>query len=395
MKPLIVLYEPQCVGYSHANFNAALLQTTLSAYPEATVVFKGEAGHLQWVRAAFQQHLGELPKRVQWVETKIPPVNILGPGTVAKHRAAYAELLRQAQSSQAALLLLCSLSCVGLHVLKQQMHRHPVSVPVVGVFHGVLSAITGTRSKNPMNWWFTLRRALALPHPPGLRYIALGQSIHQSLQHLLPGAIAHFSVLDIPTLWKPLPNERAEQEPISFGYFGVGRRGLKGFELFVRLASDMGGLVEQGRCRFVLVGFLRDDASSADPGLGRIVGLSHSPLTPEEYTRRAAAVTYAIWAGQSEQYALRASASFVDTLCMGKPGVYLRAPYVESYCNQMSDIGFLCDDYEQMLRVAVEVTSSFPEDRYAQQCANVIEGSKVFHPEALAPRLRAITDQCR
>lgn len=395
MKPSIVLYEPQCTGYSHANFNAALLQTTLLAYPETQLAFWGEREHLNWVRAAFEQHIGSAPSRVEWVNTHIPPKEVLGLGKVAQHRRAYEELLQAVAAPEVELLVLCSLSSVGLHVIKRLLHKQPLCKPIVGVLHGALSALAGTRSKNPANWWFTPRRALGLPHPPGLRYIALGPSIFRSLERLLPDQSTQFSTLDIPTLWSALPNERTDETPVRFGYFGVGRIGLKGFELFCRLAMDLGDAVKRGRCEFVLVGFLLGDASHNIPGIGNVTGLSRSPLPPEEYTRRAASTTYAVWAGQSEQYALRASASFVDTLCMGRPGIYLRAPYVESYYEQMGDIGFLCDDYEQMRQAAVAIAEQFSEDRYQQQCSNVLEGSRVFQPQVLAPRLRAVVARCR
>jgi len=395
MEPSIVLYEPQCTGYSHANFNAALLRTALLAYPEATVAFSGEPEHVRWVRDALEQHLGTVPDRVVWVGTQIPTRQVLRPGGLAQHRRACSELLRQVARFRAELLVLCSLSSLGLHALKRALSKAPPSVPVLGVFHGALSALSGTRSRNPVDWWFTPRRALDLAHPPGLRYIALGASILRSLESLVPQHSRRFSALDVPTLWEALPNQRSASDPVRFAYFGVGRTGLKGFELFCRLAADLEHAVRQGRCEFVLVGFVRGATSTAIDGLRTIRGISSSPLPPDEYRRRAASATYAIWPGQADQYVLRASASFVDTLCMGRPGICLRAPFIEDYCFRMGDIGFLCDGYEQMLQTATSVVNEFPHDRYRQQCANVLSGGRVFHPDALAPSLRAIVDVCR
>lgn len=395
MEPSIILYEPQCTGYSHASFNAALLQTVLVAYPGATVTFRAETEHLRWVRDALEQHLGPTPDRLVWDGTSVPPKRVTGPVGLIEHRRAAAATVQQAARPGVELLLLCSLSSVGLWALKGALHGRPTPAPIVGVFHGALSGLLGTRSRNPVNWWLTPRRALGRPHPPGLRYVALGGSILRSLERLVPEHSGHFSALDIPTLWEALPNRRRPGDPVRFAYFGVGRTGLKGFELFCRLAADMGDAVTAGRCEFVLVGFLRDKAAHGIPGLSNIGGVGTSPLSPDEYKRRAASTTYAIWPGQSAEYVLRASASFVDTLCMGRPGLYLRAPFVEGYCTQMGDIGFLCDDYDQMLQTVRSVVDDFAEDRYRRQCASVIEGAKAFRPDTLAAGLKAIVDGCK
>ena len=80
---------------------------------------------------------------------------------------------------------------------------------------------------------------------------------------------------------------------------------------------------------------------------------------------------------------------------MGRPGLYLRAPYVESYCAQMGDIGFLCDDYEQMRDAAVSIATEFPAERYLRQRATVLEAARAFSPETLGPRLREIAEEAR
>lgn len=400
MPPCIVLYEPHHTGFSHSSFNAALLQTALCAYPEASVAFRGEGEHLGWVRAALEQHLGGAPARVNWVPTPVLPKNartqdVLGPGKLAGYRRVYAEVMGDAQFAGAEVLLLCSASSLGLCVLKGLLRGRPAPVPVVGVFHEVLNRAARALSRNPVNWWFTLRRALGLPHPAGLRYVVLGPSIHAALSEALPWASRHFSSLDIPTLWTPLPEAHTDGAPVRFGYLGAGWMKHRGFGLFCQLAADLGDLVDTGRCEFVLAGFVTQEPDMSAPGMRNITGLTQTPLSADEYRRRASSITYTVWPGQSEQYALRASASFADALCMGKPGLYLRAPYVESYCAQMGDIGFLCDGYEQMRDAAVSIATEFPTERYRQQRARVLRAARAFSPETLAPRLREIAEAAR
>jgi hypothetical protein len=68
----ILICEPQCVGFQHSTFNAALLQTVLLAFPDQACVFVGQAEHLVWLRRALVYHLGAESKRLTWHELPSP-----------------------------------------------------------------------------------------------------------------------------------------------------------------------------------------------------------------------------------------------------------------------------------------------------------------------------------
>ena len=57
---------------------------------------------------------------------------------------------------------------------------------------------------------------------------------------------------------------------------------------------------------------------------------------------------------------------------------------------RMGDIGYLCDSYEEMRNIVLSILREFPLARYQQQCENIRRGRRIFEPQALAPRLRAI-----
>ena len=63
----IILCEPQCLGFEHASFNAALLQTVLAAFPAAKVVFMAEKAHLACVREKLAEATGSLDRVAAWL----------------------------------------------------------------------------------------------------------------------------------------------------------------------------------------------------------------------------------------------------------------------------------------------------------------------------------------
>ena len=57
----IVVCEPQCFDFEHAEFNAALLAAVTLAFPDARVLFVAEPAHLEWVRSALAANVEPMP----------------------------------------------------------------------------------------------------------------------------------------------------------------------------------------------------------------------------------------------------------------------------------------------------------------------------------------------
>ena len=74
---------------------------------------------------------------------------------------------------------------------------------------------------------------------------------------------------------------------------------------------------------------------------------------------------------------------FVDALSFGKPGIYLRNPFVEHYFERMGDIGYLCDSLDQVQETVESILLRFPLERYRAQRRAVGKGRRLFAPETL------------
>ena len=72
MKGQIVLVEPQCRGFAHAMFNAAIIECFITSYPDADIIFMAEPVHLQVVQEAFASYSIHQKKAPHWVKMEIP-----------------------------------------------------------------------------------------------------------------------------------------------------------------------------------------------------------------------------------------------------------------------------------------------------------------------------------
>lgn len=390
----IILCEPQCWGFEHSSFNAALLQTVSLAYPSAHITFLGEGTHVELVRAAHGHNFPPHSKTLEWQVIVIPPRRAGMWWRLRQESKLYEQVLRLSRRKGTPFILLTSVTNTAILALKSLLDHHEHPGPILAIPHSILATLESRQLKLPWNWPLRLGRVMRWHQPTQLRYIALGKSIHDHLKKTHPELAVHFRPLDPPYPWQKGPDlgsvdPEHSHRNICFGFIGVASRG-KGYRVFARLASEIGK--DNPLPDFLLAGFLAEPLAH----LGyapRVRGLSTEPLSLNEFHRRAADLTYAVFSGDPRIYRLTASASFLDALSFVKPGIYLRNPYVEHYFERMGDIGYLCDSYEEMRDIILSILKDFPAARYRRQQENIVKGRRIFEPETLAPRLREIVEE--
>ncbi|NLB96005.1 MAG: glycosyltransferase family 4 protein [Armatimonadetes bacterium] len=387
MSQHILVWEPQCSGFEYAPVNAALLEAVALAFPEARITFRAEEEHSRWVRDALPQGAAALGTRVRWRPVAIPPRSVEGWRRVRHEFPWVRSFLAECRSAGYDACILGSVARMGLFALKQEMRRAPTP-PILAVLHSELNVLAHL-PRHPLRRLLCLDTILALPHPPRLHYIALGESILEGIRELRPRQARRFHALDLPYLLPEPPEEmpRPDGEPVRFGFFGSAG---KGFEPFCRLAAEV--TARSSGSEWWLVGFAPSQCERDLAG-DRIRGVSPDPLPLAEYARRATSITYSVMVLPPHAYRLRASASFIDTLAYGKPVICLRNPYVASYFARLGDLGYLCDSLDEMRDLILRILSDFPRERYQQQCANARAASKTFSPPCLAPQLRQIIER--
>lgn len=390
---VIVVCEPQCWDFEHSRLNASLVETVLLAFPGARILFLSEASHASRVRALLATRSSGMLSRIEWRAAAIPPRHAPGRRRARAEWLLIGQALSAAAGSSAHFLLFTSATETGLALLKLRLLARPAPFPVLAILHGLLAAIVPGVRRKPLAPLRGMRLVFRLPQPRALRYVALGESILESLKEIHPRAARHTVAFELPFTWTvhTLPDPPAVP-PVVFGYFGVsGGRG-KGFDGFVRLARALGE--EFPAARFMMVGHLSTDADRARYA-GAPGDFPPRPLSPEEYAARAREVTYAVSLTDPSVYRVGASTSFLDALASVRPGIYLRNAYLDFCFRRMGDIGYLCESPEEVLARMRDVLREFPAVRYAAQCRTIFTARRMFEPEAISGALPGIVDGIR
>lgn len=385
----ILLWEPQCWGVEHARANAAVLATFLAAFPDSAIAFMGEKTHLDWIRQTLDFYWSSGVDRIEWIPVSIPKRSSSGWRRIPGEFSCALKVLIKAKKHEPGVFVACSLTGPGLFSLKCLIQLIQFHFPILAIPHSVLATLKQACPRKPWSQIIHFPRALKMLKNSRIRYIALGEPILQTLQKEFPRLAVHFSSMDLPNFMPPYGADENKVNPslrMHFGFLGIASR-ERGFDEFVRLAERV--YEEYVDVRFSLVGCVKETEVHFWRD-AKVEGLRSDPLSQKEYYAKGTALTYLIWTAVPAHYQLVASASFLDALALGKPGIYLRNPYVEFYFKEMGDIGFLCDSLQEMEKKVLEISSNFPAERYKEQCAAIERGRQRFSPEHLASRIREI-----
>ena len=383
---MTVLYEPVCTGQEHAPVNAALLATAQAAYPHEQTIFMAEAAHITAVR----EHLVPAsPGSVEWIPTEIAPRRCRDWRTrFPIEWRVCGTALEAARRTACRRMIACGTTEIGLVALKLRLQLQPRSPRTALVFHTALSAFVGGRRG---------RALLSYGNPRSLRFLVLGDHIRSGLLRLLPKLDARVRCLPHPYLFRDGPAPRSDFADLTFGFLGLGSK-AKGFPIFGRLAEDVVRSQHEpaGKVRFELVGRVAEEcAEYVTPGHRTYVSGTFDAREqwPRAlYDERAGGITYAVFPYDRSEYQFIASGAILDAFAHGIPLIALRAEIFANYFRCMGDIGYLCEDYAELLYTVRSLIADFPVERYELQRKAILDGRALFEPKTLGHVLRQALD---
>jgi hypothetical protein len=382
------MIEPQCRGFSHAAFNAALLDCFIAAYPSANITFLAEPDHLQLVQTAFRKYALHKDYLPDWTITDIPKRSRLSrlPWIYSYMRRLLVQMLMQKPD----FIIFSSISSEELYCLKKILGNSWFSSPVYILMHGNLNTVHDSFPGKPWKTIVSMRKVLQMPDPNALQYLVLGESILQSIREIPFLNPRPFKSMDIPHFWinKNDLSHQPNPQKLHFGFLGIAAKGLKEFSsIALRFKS------EYPESKWSVVGYCnpRTLKKYTPPSF---IHIHTKPLPLDEYVDKAAKLDYIIWTSHCpEYYKLTASATFFDALSLIKPGIYLSNRYIDYYFKKLGDVGYLCKDHQDMLQNTQSLLSGFRQDRYETQLNTIHKQRSLFNLDMVSSQLREITNR--
>lgn len=381
---MIVLCEPQCVGFEHREVNSALIAVISEAFPEEELLFLAEERHLEQVRDQLEQHSIAINFRA----ISVPERSLSSFRRHSGDSALVENVFVICEELGAEKTVFCSITSPVLIAIKRVLPGYP-RIRCLAVPHGLLRDISRPPVR-PAEIPFWFRFWFSHFNNVRLQFLVYGQSILDDLVSVLPHMRGYVNALDHPYFYQ-LAGDAAHSfgDLVKFGFFGVVHRG-KGADTMYRLAEDIGRAGLGDRSEFTLIGYLNDKRLEHLLNSRLNIPSAYKPLDRGRFSTYAKEIDYSVFLYRPSSYRLTASGAFFDALSYIKPIIALKNPFFEHYFNRFGDIGYLCSSYSEVRDCVAEVVRSKPEDRYQGQCRNILAAREEMGIPRLADRFRAL-----
>jgi hypothetical protein len=204
-----------------------------------------------------------------------------------------------------------------------------------------------------------------------VRYIVLGENIFKNIKKIKTNNLPEdsFIIIDHPYFYpeyKAIHSNLMDKSQAlcvgTIGHTAVAKNSHKIFEL----AELMAGSIAENKITFKIIGNI---SKCMSPYINKHVKIqSKKSFMPRTlYEEEIESLTYIVFFYSDSQYQFIASGVFFDAIAFEKPIVALRNSFFEYYFGKYNDIGFLCENLDEM-RTVLE---NFNPDKYQNQIKNI------------------------
>lgn len=394
---MIILFEPQCRGFAHEQFNAGFLYGYLLAYPGETIVFFGEKKHIKCIQAIFKS--AHLPlDRVEFVEMDIPEANRLGRiSVIPQYYRIFKQILLYALGNNCRRIALLSVYSynlipfkllirnaytdifqfhIVLHGTLEFVKRRNVGIPFANLLIKLLDRtrdLLGLPDKEfsptPTNRFLyekLFKTSLRLFGNRNITYYVFREDTLAGVKKYLPGVHYRFKSIDLPYIFKDMTEKRGSPPSGKKVFAVLGQGNIAAIRKLIRKLGREGGLAAD-RCEFRIFGSSRKPLT--DPAPINHIGGRHG-LTRAEIEEQIGDVQYALFFYPPDSYELMTSGAFFDAIAYCKPMIFVRNHCFDFY-HRNYNFGYRCENLEEMTTVIKGILNG--DDRNYTEFCNALK----------------------
>lgn len=182
---------------------------------------------------------------------------------------------------------------------------------------------------------------------------------------------------------------------ITFSHIGVANK-RKNSGLIFKLANAFEDNIKKGICNFSIIGRVNDIDFGSISGSVKVESKENQPIPNERYIELIANSNYSLIFLLDEEYVYRMSGSLLDSIQFQIPIIALKHVFIDELFEKGGDIGFLCNDFEEMQEIVNQIVLKNPifMDRYHLQVLNLKRLAEKFYPEQAAAIINNEIDVC-
>ena len=364
----MILVEPQCYDEEHALVNTVLINGFLNSSPKSEFYFFAEEGHKSKIIDNIHSN-----SQISFNSIDIPKRG----SSDAKRLFAELKLAlkififaRKVKSNKIIFLSGTSAGIVCIKLLSTLIYKIDVYI----ILHSVIETIDKKKNWPIWNIPFSLVYSLGLFNKPTIKYVIFNEFSLIRFTKEYPKLASNFLSIEFPfenrfddsinsCLWIP-------EKKIVFGTIGDYNE-RKNSSVFFDLAKRVSSL--NAATDFWFIGRLK--YSNMDT-LNVFIVSSQFELNDQNYHTCIGLIDYSVFLFNSDYYRFSVSGTLYDSITHAKPVIAIRTPFFEDFFHKYGNIGYLCNSYDDMLKLITELSLVGRNDLYLEQQSNLVFARK-------------------
>ena len=372
---MIIVYEPVCTGFEHANFNALFISAIYNIIKDK-ILFISEHEHGLLVKERISLFSSDLLLSNIFFEDRD---NKVYNSKIQKFFCAYGQynkLLKRANSLDVKTIILTVTRKYELVIINQLAKN--CGIKILMLFHAHLNAIIGSN----------LYKSYIRKHTcKNVGYIVLSNSIKEAIYMMIPSLALHNQVLSFRNallLNKILFKKTVDQSKIKFGFIGIATRD-KGITQVKNIVTHC----QRPNTEFHYCGLLQNNKIKKEiEKIGVLIHGGEKPLSYPEYESAIQNLDYVILLLSSNYYKYRVSGTLWDAINNEKPIIALRTSYIDEVFNEFGDIGYMANDEKDICIIIREISEDFNQTEYNKKVEKIRFMKTKLTPEFIASEFK-------
>lgn len=221
---------------------------------------------------------------------------------------------------------------------------------------------------------FGLYFPLKLKNSSRLKYLVYGESIRQNAIKIIPKLTDSMIAIPHPVLWEKdiVPQDISNKIVITVPGIVAPRKNQRYLQELLLDLSSIKNIEE--KCLFKFAGrILGADFYNIFKNCS-FIDKTAFPTDKLSFEHRNSLITecnYTLYTYSKDSYKLIASGAFIDSINFEKPIIAIKNNYIEYYFKKYGDIGYLCDSYDELKEIVLNLIENVDINRYNQQIQNI------------------------
>lgn len=364
----IVIYEPQCKGIEHVPFNKCMIKMLKKINPSKKLLIYGDKEHIKLLKME--------------IEATYEDLDIAGIVDTKKNKI-FKEIknifkLRK-NKDEIYFLSVTPLTVIFAKIFLRKNTK-------IFIWHSVLESLMEKNSFFSLNYW--IKPAIMIKDKKSIN-IVLGQSISDNLLKFFPQLSKNFYSIDHPyefQIEQQIKNEFSDKIKIGTIGFATEKKGTpKIFEIEKGL--------ENANIQLEIIG---DTQSINIPLKTNVITYGgKGALDRDTFDRLIRELDFALYLYPKDMYKLFASGAIFDSILNLKPIIALKNNYFEYIFKKIGDIGYLCEDYNEIIEIIKKIENEKDNEKYVKQQENLLRGQSNFFIDNVAKDFEKIIEKLR